>query len=46
VRQVKNKIKSMLIIFLDVKGIVYKEFVLAGRTVNYAYYYEGVFPVR
>jgi hypothetical protein len=28
----------MLIIFFDIKGIVYKEFVLAGQTVNSAYY--------
>jgi hypothetical protein len=28
----------MLAIFLDIKGIVHKEFVLAGQTVNPAYY--------
>jgi hypothetical protein len=28
----------MLIIFFDIKGIVQKKFVLAGRTVNSAYY--------
>jgi hypothetical protein len=38
VRQVKSKVKSMLIIFLDIKGIVHKEFVLAGQTINSAYY--------
>jgi hypothetical protein len=27
----------MLIIFFDIKGIVHKEFVLAGQTVNSAY---------
>jgi hypothetical protein len=36
-REVKSKVKSMFIIFLDIKGIVYKEFVLAGQTVNSAY---------
>jgi hypothetical protein len=36
VRQVKSKVKSMLIIFIDIK--VHKEFVLAGQTVNSAYY--------
>jgi hypothetical protein len=30
--------KSMLIIFFDMKGVVHKEFVLAGQTVNSAYY--------
>jgi hypothetical protein len=34
---VKNKIKSMLIIFSDIMGIVRKEFVLAGQTVYSAY---------
>jgi hypothetical protein len=28
----------MLIIFFNIKGIVHKEFVLAGQTVNSAYY--------
>jgi hypothetical protein len=28
----------MLIIFFDIKGIVHKEFVLEGQTVNSAYY--------
>jgi hypothetical protein len=37
-RQVKSKAKSMLIIFFGIKGIVHKEFVLAGQTVNSAYY--------
>jgi hypothetical protein len=38
-RQVKSKVKRMLIIFFDIMGIVNKEFVLAGRqTVNSAYY--------
>jgi hypothetical protein len=34
----KSKVKSMLIIFFDIKGIVCKEFVLASQTVNSAYY--------
>jgi hypothetical protein len=29
-RQVKSKVKSMLIILFDIKGIVHKEFVLAA----------------
>jgi hypothetical protein len=35
-----NKDKHMLIIFSDIKGIVYKEFVLEGQRVNSAYYCE------
>jgi hypothetical protein len=38
-RQVKNKVKSMLIIiFFDIKGIFQKEFVRAGQTANSADY--------
>jgi hypothetical protein len=37
-RQVKSKVKSMLIIFFDMKGIVHKESILAGQTVNSVYY--------
>jgi hypothetical protein len=37
-KQVKSKVKSMVIIFFDMKGIVHKEFVLAGQTVISAYY--------
>jgi hypothetical protein len=36
--QVKSKVKSMLINFFDIKGIVHKGFVWAGQTVNSAYY--------
>jgi histone-lysine N-methyltransferase SETMAR len=38
VRQVKSKVKTMLIIFFDIKGIVHNEFVLAGQTINSAHY--------
>jgi hypothetical protein len=31
-------VKSMLIIFFDMKAILHKEFVLAGQTANSAYY--------
>jgi hypothetical protein len=37
-RQVKSKVKSMLIIFLDIKGTPHKEFIPAGQAVNFAYY--------
>jgi hypothetical protein len=36
-RQVKSKVKCMLIIFFDIKGIIHKEFILAGQKVNSAY---------
>jgi hypothetical protein len=37
-RQVESKVKSMLIIFFAIKASVHKEFILAGQTVNFAYY--------
>jgi hypothetical protein len=37
----KRKAKSMLIIFFDIEGIVLKEPVLAGQTINSAYYCDS-----
>jgi hypothetical protein len=39
-RQVKSKVKSVLIIVFDIKGIVNEEFVLAGQTAKSAYSYD------
>jgi hypothetical protein len=33
-KQTNSIVKSMLTIFFDIEGIVYKEFVLAGQKVN------------
>jgi hypothetical protein len=38
VRLVKCKVKSLLIIFFDIKGIIYKEIVLAGQTIIFTYF--------
>jgi hypothetical protein len=35
--EMKSKVKNMIIISLDIKAIVHKEFVLAGQTVNSTY---------
>jgi hypothetical protein len=35
-RQVKSEVKSMHFIYFDIKGIVHKEFILAGQTINSA----------
>jgi hypothetical protein len=45
-RQVKRKVRSMLIIFFDIKGIVHKEFFLAGQTLNSAYYCDVLRRLR
>jgi hypothetical protein len=44
--QVNSKVKSMLIIFFDIMGIVHKEFVLARQTVKSAYYCETLQRLR
>jgi len=36
--QVKSNLKSMIITFFDIKGILHKEFVPTGRTVNSEFY--------
>ena len=39
-RQVKSNVKTMLICFFDIKGLVYFEFVPQGQTVNQQFYLE------
>jgi hypothetical protein len=41
-RQVKIKIKTMIIIFFYFKRVVHKEFVRAGNPVYFAYYYQDL----
>jgi len=45
-RQVRSNIKSMLIFFFDQNGIVHKEFVPPGQTVNVAFYVEVLKRLR
>jgi len=37
-RQVRSNVKSMLVCFFDTEGIVHKEFVPSGQTVNGKFY--------
>ena len=45
-RMSKSRIKSMLIVFFDSKGIVHKEFLPSGQTVNAAFYVEVLQRLR
>jgi len=45
-RMSKSKIKSMLICFFDSQGIVHKEFVPPGQTVNQTFYREVLERLR
>jgi hypothetical protein len=45
-RQVDSKVKIMFIICFEIKGIVRKEFVLAGQTVNSAHYCDVLWRLR
>ena len=45
-RQVKSNFKSMIITFFDSKGIVHKEFVPTGQTVNSGFYCEVLWRLR
>jgi hypothetical protein len=45
-RQIRSNIKSMLIIFMDIRGIVHKEFVSPGQTFNGKFYCEVLRRLR
>jgi len=46
VRMSKSKIKSMLICFFDSHGVIHKEFVPPGQTVNQTFYREVLKRLR
>jgi len=46
VRQVKSDVKTMLICFFDIKGLVHFEFVPQGQTVNQQFYLEVLKRLR
>lgn len=45
-RMSKSKVKSMLIVFFDAQGVVHKEFVPTGQTVNGKFYAEVLERLR
>jgi len=45
-RQVKSNVKTMLICFFDIKGLVHFEFVLQDQTVNQQFYLEVLKRLR
>ena len=45
-RQVRSNVKTMLIVFFDVRGIVHREFVPPGQTVNQEFYLEVLRRLR
>ncbi|KAF0740779.1 protein GVQW3-like [Aphis craccivora] len=45
-RQVRSNVKTMLITFFDIKGLIYYEFVPTGQTVNQTYYKEVLIKLR
>ncbi|KAL4092164.1 hypothetical protein QTP88_026717 [Uroleucon formosanum] len=45
-RMSKSKFKAMLIVFFDIKGIIFVEWVPCGQTVNQYYYKEVLIKLR
>ena len=46
VRMSRSRVKTMIIVFFDTRGIVHKEFVPPGQTVNHAFYKDVLERLR
>jgi hypothetical protein len=46
VRKSRSKIKTMLIFFSDIRGVVHHEYVPAGQTINAEFYFEVLKRLR
>ena len=42
----RSRVKTMIIVFFDSRGIVHKEFVPPGQTVNHAFYKDVLERLR
>jgi hypothetical protein len=45
-RMSKSKIKTMLVVFFDIQGIIITQYVPPGQTVNQTYYIEVLIKLR
>jgi len=45
-RMNKSKVKTMIVAFFDSRGIIHKEFVPSGQTVNQVYYRQVLERLR
>ena len=45
-RMSRSRVKTMIIVFYDSRGIVHKEFVSPGQTVNHAFYKDVLERIR
>ncbi|XKL64927.1 hypothetical protein PGB90_005013 [Kerria lacca] len=45
-RMSKSKVKSLLIAFFDIKGVVHHEYVPAGQTINVVFYIQVLERLR
>jgi hypothetical protein len=45
-RMSKSKVKAMMVIFFDIRGVIMIQLIPEGQTVNQKYYLEVLFKLR